>query len=50
MFSNQRPAEYGHGLAFIYLMWITAVLALYVPCRWYGGVKARRKEWWLSYL
>ena len=50
MFSNQRPAEYGHGLPFVYLMWITAVFALYVPCRWYAGVKARRKEWWLSYL
>jgi uncharacterized membrane protein len=50
MFLNQRPAEYGHGLAFIYLMWVTAVLALYVPCRWFAGVKARRKDWWLSYL
>jgi uncharacterized membrane protein len=49
-FSNRKPAEYGHGLAFVYLMWITVVLALYVPCRWYAGVKGRRKDWWLSYL
>jgi uncharacterized membrane protein len=50
MFLNRRPQEYGHDLPFIYLMWITAVLALYVPCRWFAGVKARRKDWWLSYL
>ena len=23
---------------------------LYVACRWFAGVKARRRDWWLSYL
>jgi hypothetical protein len=34
----------------IYLLWACVVLALYPLCRWYAGVKRRRKDWWLSYL
>jgi hypothetical protein len=26
------------------------VLALYPLCAWVAGVKARRRDWWLSYL
>ena len=44
------PDGYGHHLYFIYLMWITAVVILYWPCRWWAGLKQRRKDWWLSYL
>jgi uncharacterized membrane protein len=45
------PAGYGHGLPFIYLMWITALLILYVPCRWYVEFKRQHREWrWLSYV
>jgi uncharacterized membrane protein len=44
------PDGYGHNLPFIYLMWITAVVILYWPCRWWAGLKQRRKDWWLSYL
>ena len=44
------PPDYGHGLPFIYLMWITAVVILYLPCRWYAELKSRRKDWWLSYI
>jgi uncharacterized membrane protein len=47
---NDIPEGYGHNLPFIYLMWITAVVILYVPCRWWSGLKQRRKDWWLSYL
>ncbi len=47
---NRIPAGYGHNLPFIYLMWITAVVILYFPCRWWAGLKQRRKDWWLSYL
>jgi uncharacterized membrane protein len=48
--TNNTPAEYGHNLPFIYLMWLTAVVILYYPCRWWAGLKQRRKDWWLSYL
>jgi uncharacterized membrane protein len=44
------PDDYGYGLPFVYLMWFTAVVILYFPCRWYEGVKQRRKDWWLSYI
>jgi uncharacterized membrane protein len=47
----QRPAGYGHGLPFIYAMWILAVAILYRPCRWLMEVRSRHRDWaWLSYL
>jgi uncharacterized membrane protein len=44
------PDDYGYGLPFVYLMWFTAIVISYFPCRWYEGVKQRRKDWWLSYI
>jgi hypothetical protein len=49
-FGAQVPDNYGHGLPFVYLMWLLAVAILYYPCQWFAGVKRRRKDWWLSYL
>jgi len=49
IFGN-TPESYGHGLPFVYLMWITTVVILYFPCRWWAELKQRRKDWWLSYL
>jgi hypothetical protein len=40
----------GFGLWATYVVWIAVVAALYFPCRWFAGVKARRRDWWLSYL
>jgi hypothetical protein len=48
--ANSAPDAYGHGLPFIYLMWMTAIVILYFPCRWFMGVKQRRRDWWLSYF
>lgn len=45
-----EPDNYGHNLPFVYLMWITVVVILYFPCRWFAALKERRKDWWLSYL
>jgi uncharacterized membrane protein len=44
------PATYGFSLPFVYLVWLSIVIALYYPCRWFADVKRRRKEVWLSYL
>jgi uncharacterized membrane protein len=41
---------WGYGLPGVYLAWILVVLVLYFPCRWFGQLKARRRDWWLSYL
>lgn len=45
------PAGYGHGLPFIYVVWILAVASMYPACRWYMEFKQRHRDWaWLSYL
>jgi uncharacterized membrane protein len=46
-----KPAGYGHGLPFIYAMWILVVAILYLPCRRFMEFRARHRDWtWLSYL
>jgi uncharacterized membrane protein len=44
------PEGFGVGLLGVYLIWLAVVAALYPLCRWIAGVKARRKDWWLSYV
>jgi uncharacterized membrane protein len=44
------PKGFGVGLAGVYLIWITVVVTLYPFCRWVAAVKARRQDWWLSYI
>ena len=44
------PAWYGTSLAGVYLAWVIVVALLYVPCRWYAQLKARRTYWWLGYI
>jgi len=41
---------YGYSLPVVYLVWAGIVIGFYPLCRWFAGVKARRSEWWLSYL
>jgi len=40
----------GYSLPLTYASWAITVAALYFPCRWFAGVKARNRAWWLSYL
>jgi uncharacterized membrane protein len=49
-FSSDIPANHGFDLWVVYVCWIAGTLLLYPLCRWYAGVKARRRDWWLSYL
>lgn len=44
------PKGYGLALPGVYLVWALVVLALYPLCRWVASVKARRRDWWLSYV
>jgi uncharacterized membrane protein len=44
------PKGYGVSLWGVYAIWIAIVLLLYPLCRWVAGVKARRQDWWLSYV
>jgi uncharacterized membrane protein len=45
-----EPPGYGYGLHVVYAVWIGVVVALYPLCRWFAGVKRRRRDAWLSYL
>jgi uncharacterized membrane protein len=48
-FTTPHPGI-GFNLAVVYASWITGVLLLYPLCKWFAGVKQRRRDWWLSYL
>jgi hypothetical protein len=48
--SPPPPPETGFGLLTVYALWVMGVVLLYPLCRWYAGIKARRRDWWLSYL
>lgn len=47
---NGPPPGMGFNLVVVYACWIVGVLLLYPLCKWFAGVKARRRNWWLSYL
>jgi uncharacterized membrane protein len=44
------PTQFGYDLWVVFLVWAIIVLALYPACRWFAAIKARRNDWWLSYL
>ena len=48
-FGQPQPGI-GFNLGVVYLAWIAGVLILYPLCKWFAGVKQRRRDWWLSYL
>jgi len=43
-------AGWGFSLAATWGVWLLVLAAMVPACRWYAGVKARRRDWWLSYL
>lgn len=49
-FFNPAPEGAGFPLWVTYVAWVIGLVLLYPVCRWYAGVKARRRDWWLSYL
>jgi uncharacterized membrane protein len=44
------PEGWPLSLPGIYAAWAVVLAVLYVPCRWFAGVKARHPGGWLSYL
>ncbi|HKO55690.1 MAG TPA: heparan-alpha-glucosaminide N-acetyltransferase domain-containing protein [Thermoanaerobaculia bacterium] len=44
------PPGYMWSLPLLYLVFALCVIALYFPCRWYAGVRAKSGSKWLSYL
>ena len=49
-FLSSAPPGWAASLPSIYAVWITVLLIMFPPCRWYAGVKRRSSAWWLSYL
>jgi uncharacterized membrane protein len=41
---------WGVGLPAVYAIWLSVVVVLYWPSLWFSRVKARRRDWWISYL
>jgi uncharacterized membrane protein len=50
MGNPEPPAGYVWSLPLLYLIWGIAIVLLYFACRWFAKLKARRNDWWLSYL
>ena len=47
---EEYPPGYGISLPVVYIIWVGVVLLLYPACKWFAGVKQRRREAWLSYF
>ena len=48
---NPPPPEgYIWSLPLLYAVWAVAVAILYLACRWYAALKARRTEWWWKFI
>jgi uncharacterized membrane protein len=46
----ERFAGLGFSLSWVYVAWFTVLVLLYPLCRYWQQLKARRRDWWLSYL
>lgn len=50
MYPFTQPPGWPLPLPPIYAIWVLVVVTLWPLCRWYASLKARRRDWWLSYL
>ena len=44
------PPGWGFSLAGVYVWWLIVVILCYPACVWFARLKARRDDWWLSYV
>jgi hypothetical protein len=44
------PEGYTWSLGLLYLVWAVAIVILYLACRWFADLKARRTDAWLRYV
>mgnify|MGYP003577280915 CR=1 FL=1 len=44
------PPGVGYTLGWVYVAWISIVVALYPLCKWYHRYKSTHHYWWLGYL
>jgi hypothetical protein len=48
LFLNNSPKEWPLSLPGIYAVWVALLILVYIPCRWFAGVKERHRGGWLS--
>lgn len=48
--STQGLGGWGFGLPVTFAAWALSLAILFPLCRWFGELKRRRRDWWLSYL
>ena len=46
----ERFGTFSLPIGWVYVVWLAVVLTLYPLCRWWAGVKKRRRDWWMAYL
>lgn len=46
----RHPSWYGVDLGWVYVAWVSLVIALYPMCRAFAKLKEQRRDCWLSYL
>lgn len=44
------PPNFGYDLWVVYVVWVAVIAVMYPLCKWYAEVRAKRHDWWLSYL
>lgn len=44
------PKGFGISLLGVYAVWVVVIALLYPFSKWVASVKARRRDWWLSYV
>jgi uncharacterized membrane protein len=44
------PEGYTWNLGLLYAVWAETIVILYLACRRFADLKARRQDWWLRYL
>jgi hypothetical protein len=49
-FGRPKGVRSGVELWVVYLIWVSVVIILYKPCRWFGRYKAEHKQGWLKYM
>jgi hypothetical protein len=50
MSSKVMDNGWGFGLPVVYAIWLTVLILLVPLSMWFSALKARRRDWWLSYL
>ena len=49
-FPMARPPGWGYSLPVVHVVWTGVVVVLYPLCQWFGRLKQRRSDVWLSYF